>query len=153
MELYPLSCVLWPYLAVLWKATLVEAWGCVCFVYMAVALSTWMKRRWFLLLWIINCSTDSRTTCQCLMPSPYSIRNVSRETSKRWLTHKLIGACTFRISLLSYTYFLPFVCVCVCFLCCQTFWWTCWESWPATASQSRSWSCSLVCWGAKTASG
>lgn len=114
MELYPLSCVLWPYLAVLWKATLVEVWGCVCFVYMAVALSTWMKRRWFLLLWIINCSTDSRTTCQCLMPSPYSIRNVSRETSKRWLTHKLIGACTFRISLLSYTYFLPFVCVCVC---------------------------------------
>lgn len=35
----------------------------------------------------------------------------------------------------------------------QTSWWTCWESWPVTASQSKSWSCSSVCWGEKTASG
>lgn len=44
------------------------------------------------------------------------------------------------------------LCICVCVFS-QTSWWICWESWPVIASQSRSWSCSSVCWEERMVSG
>lgn len=46
---------------------------------------------------------------------------------------------------------LSFILTCVCVL--QTYWWTCWASSPATASQLRSWSFSSVSCKGRKASG
>lgn len=117
--------------------------------------TTWMKHTWILTPLKNKFAQHSHSILTVSFWWPHHILSEKCQLRAfQMLTHKHTQSHTH-----THTYSDCLICVVLCAhfppLCVssQTSWWTCWESWPVTASQSKSWSCSSACWGETTASG